>query len=204
MMRTILCAVLAAAAAVPASAAGLEKARVDFVTPAFAEGLAAIKQAAPRWTSVSMNIRASDPFYDVQDFSLRVSLRGSRSANGYLYFNGNAGTQYLNLNASPFNSGDPRQGYTLYGGTVNLSINRSGSSYSINGWVNHKNVWLQAHPQAGGGFDLYGQMGLNLHVMGSGQGLWVTGSVDLNQYDEAYLAAVGAALTVLKSMPAAQ
>ena len=201
-MRTILCAVLAASAAVPASAAGLEKARIDFVTPAITEGLAAIKQAAPRWTSVSMNIRASDPFYDVQDFSLRVNLRGSKSG-GYLYFNGNAGNQYLNLSASPLSTQDPRQGYTLYGGMTNISINRSGSSYSISGWVNHKNIWLQAHPQAGGGFDLYGQMGLNLHVMGSGQGnLWVTGSVDLNQYDETYLAAVGAVLTVLKSMPA--
>lgn len=201
-MRTMLCAALAAFAVLPASAAGLEKTRIDFMTPALAEGLAAVKQAAPRWTSVSMNIRASDPFYDVQDFSLRVSLRGSKSGNGTLYFNGSAGSQYLNLNAAPFNSSDPRQGYNLNGAWVNLSISRSGSSYSINGWVNHKNVWLQATPQAGGGFSLYGQMGLNLHVMGSGQGLWVTGSVDLNQYDETYLAAVGAALTVLKSMPA--
>ncbi|MBI5239788.1 MAG: hypothetical protein HY926_04890 [Elusimicrobia bacterium] len=202
-MRAILCAALIAVSAAPAHAAGLETARLDFVTPALAEGLAAVKQAAPRWASVSMNVYARDPFYDVQDFSLRVNLRGSKSGGGAFYFNGSAGSQYLNLNAYPFNDQDLRQGYSLSGAWVNLSINRSGGSYSINGWVNHKNVWLQATPEPGGGFNLWGQMGLNLNVMGTGQNLWVTGSVDLNQYDEAYLAVVGAALTVLKSLPPA-
>lgn len=201
MMRTILCAVLLAA---PALAAEPERTRIDFMTPALGEGLDAVKQAAPRWESVSMNIHVRDSYCDVQDFSLRISLSASKSANGYLYFNGRAGTQYLGISASPFNSGDPRQGYSLYGGPVNLSLNRSGSSYSVSGWVDHENMWLQATPAAGGGFDLWGQTGLNLHAMGSGQGLWVTGSVDLNRYDETYLAAVGAVLAVLKSMPAAQ
>ncbi|MCX5796652.1 MAG: hypothetical protein NTY77_14255 [Elusimicrobia bacterium] len=200
-MRTMLCSALVALLGAPALAGGLEQAKTDLLTPALSEGLAAIKAASPRWTSVSMNVDSNDPFYDVRDMSLRINLNGSKSGNAYFSFNGNAGGQYLYLSASPYSSQDPRQGYTLSGSMVNLSINRSGSSYSINGWVNHKNIWLQATPYAGGGFSLWGQMGLNLNVSGMGRSLWVTGSVDLNEFDEPTLASLGAALCVLNSLP---
>ena len=204
MMRTILCSALIAALSAPALAGGLEQAKLDFLTPALTEGLLKVKAAAPRWSSVSMNIYASDPFYDVSDMSLRINLHGSKSAGGQFYFNGNAGNQYLNLNAYPYNSQNPRQGYTMSGSMVNLSINQSGGSYSINGTVNQRNIWLQATPYAGGGFSLWGQMGLNLNVSGMGKNLWVTGNVDLNQFDESTLATLGAVLSVLNSMPAAK
>ncbi|MDD5627899.1 MAG: hypothetical protein PHU21_02460 [Elusimicrobia bacterium] len=201
MARPILGAVLTVILAAPALAAGPEQARLEFLTPALSEGLLRIQQASPRWTHVNMNIYGSQSFYEVSDYSLRINLRGSRSSGGQFFFNGSAGSQYLNLNAYPRNSQDLRQGYTLSGAYVNLSIDRSGSSYSINGWVNHKSIWLQAMPHAGGGFSLYGQMGLNLNIMGSGQRLWVTGNVDLSQFDETSLAALGAVLSVLDSMP---
>ena len=201
MKNACLTALLAALSCAPAAAAGLEQAKTDFLTPSLQEGLARIRAAAPRWASVSMNIYVTQNYYDISDLSNRISLRGSKASGGQFYFNGAAASQPLSLSAFPRSSQDPSRGYTLSGSWVNLSLDPIGGSMSINGWVNHRSIWLQASRRAGGGFNLWGQTGMNVSVMGSGKNLWVTGSVDLDQFDESSLAALGAALSVLDSLP---
>ena len=50
---------------------------------------------------------------------------------------------------------------------------------------------------------MYGQSGLNLNLSGFNQTINASGNVDLDQFGPAELAAFGAVLSVLASLPAA-
>jgi hypothetical protein len=182
------------------SAASLEQAKSDFITPAVSEGLLGIQQAAPRWSPVSMSINLSPDSYEIMDLPLSISLNGTKTSDGEFCFNGTAGSQYVNLSVSPDSSQDPGGNFSVFGNGVSLSVNASGGNYSVSGNVSQRSIWLQISSLPDG-FSVWGQMGLNLSVSGSGTSLWMTGSADLNQFDESALAALGATLSAIKSLP---
>ncbi len=186
----------------PATMAGLEREHPGFITQDVREALRRIKQAVPQWTSVWMRVSSSlGGFYQIWEPSLRVNISGSRDSGGYFRFYGSVENESLSFNASPYSSRDPSRGYSFWGG-VSLSLTCSGSSCRAFGSVDGKSFSLHVNRFRGGGYSIWGQAGMSLSVISTGDDLTVNGSVDLEKFGKKSLAVLGAVLAVVNSIPA--
>jgi len=200
-MRTFcLPALLAVLAFCQNPAAGQEQTKDDFMTPAAQDSLGQIRQSMPRWTSVNMEISASQyqqrRRYSISDPFLRMSMTGDQESDGSFSFSGDAAGQYLSFSIST----EPKGGYNIFGGGLNLWLKRAGGYYMLSGFVGRHNIWLQITPR-GGSYTVLGQMGLSVSVSGTADNTRVDGSTDLDHFDSADLAVLGATLCALNSPP---
>lgn len=196
-MRSLpLLILLFALPSAPAAAAGS-----DFSVKAIWR---AIQQAMPQWAPVDMHIFATPDGYTIEEMDRRISMYGRGNPAKEWAFNGWAAGRPVTINAAPISDKDPRLGYSLFGDSANVWLRPFGNGFSLTGTVGQRPLWLQAEPLVSGGWRLWGQMGLELNAPGTKYNLWVTGRADLSEFNEQGLAVLGAALSVLHSLPPAK
>lgn len=195
-IRAAVFMLLAAPAFASAPSAGLPA----LLTPAFQEELEKIRAAAPRWQSVSLRIWATGTSFDISEPFWRINMHGSASSWGNFSFSGQAGGQHAYWTARPTFGNDPSKGFTLMGGGAHLTVSGSRGSWRVWGSAGgqQQNYSVSAHA---GGMSVWGLNGGSLNVSRSRDSLWVSGQADSSRLSPQDLAALGAVLSVLATVP---
>ncbi|MBI3554251.1 MAG: hypothetical protein HY077_17270 [Elusimicrobia bacterium] len=184
---------------VSAAAHAAQSPAPDFIGSTAQQELSRIKAAFPRWTSVSMRVGLNGSFCDINEGSLRINLNGSKTSWGSWNISGSADNKFVNLNLNPVSNTDPNRGYNAWGSGVNVSVNPSGDGWSLFGSVDGRNFSMNLN-HFGGGWSVWGQGGTSLNASSFGNGLLLSGSVDLAQFDKKSLAVLGSVLAAVQSV----